>query len=127
MNGSLRSGAEYWRDVLTAGGATSVPRWTRTPVPGTAVAETAVPGALVEELDRLATSAGVSVTAVLLAAHAKVLAALSGESAVTTGYLLGARTEPLLCRLSTDAVSWRSLLLHTRRRSGAAGPSTIPG
>ncbi|MER5651781.1 amino acid adenylation domain-containing protein [Streptomyces sp. NPDC002131] len=113
MNGSVRSGAEYWRDVLTAGEATSVPRWTRTPVPGTAVAETAVPDALVGELDRLATSAGVSFTAVLLAAHAKVLAALSGESAVTTGYLLGARTEPLLCRLSTDAVSWRSLLLHT--------------
>ncbi|MFF0142243.1 amino acid adenylation domain-containing protein [Streptomyces sp. NPDC005227] len=113
MNGSVRSGADYWRDVLTAGGSTSVPRWTRTPVPGTAMVEAAVPDALVAELDRLAASTGVSVASVMLAAHAKVLAALTGESAVTTGYVPGARTAPLICRLTTDPASWRSLLLHT--------------
>ncbi|MEU8791350.1 amino acid adenylation domain-containing protein [Streptomyces sp. NPDC048643] len=112
MNGSVRSGAEYWRDVLTAGGSTEVPRWTRSPVPGTTVVEAAVPGSLVAELNRLATSTGVTITSVMLAAHAKVLAALSGESAVTTGYLPAGRTAPLLCRLTTGTASWRSLLLH---------------
>ncbi|MET7740856.1 amino acid adenylation domain-containing protein [Streptomyces sp. NPDC005385] len=112
MNASARSSADYWRDVLTAGGSTSVPRWTRTPVPGAAVVEAAVHGSLVAELARLATSTGVSFASVMLAAHAKVLAALSGESAVTTGYVPAARTTPLVCRLRTDTASWRGLLLH---------------
>ncbi|MCT9008990.1 non-ribosomal peptide synthetase [Streptomyces rhizosphaerihabitans] len=112
MNTSARTSAEYWRDVLLAGGSTSVPRWTRTPMPGTAVSEAAIPEPLVAELDRLATSTGVSSTSLMLAAHAKVLAALSGESAVTTGYVPVAHTSPQLCRLTTGTASWRSLLLH---------------
>ncbi|MER5402116.1 amino acid adenylation domain-containing protein [Streptomyces sp. NPDC002599] len=113
MNAPARSGAEYWRDVLVAGGSTSVPRWTRTSMPGTAVVQADIPEPLVAELGRLATSAGVSSTSLMLAAHAKVLAALSGGSAVTTGYVAPAHTAPLLCRLATGtAASWRSLLLH---------------
>ncbi|WP_285571453.1 amino acid adenylation domain-containing protein [Streptomyces sp. RTGN2] len=112
MNTHARSDAEYWRDVLTAGGTTSVPRWTRTPVPGTSVVGATLPAPLVEQLDALAASAGVGVTALVLAAHAKVLAALSGESAVTTGYVTAAHPEPLPCRLTADGTSWRALLLH---------------
>ncbi|MEW2165297.1 amino acid adenylation domain-containing protein [Streptomyces sp. NPDC007084] len=114
MNGSARSASDYWRDVLATGGATSVPRWTRTPVPGVAVVEETVPEPVVAELDRLASSMGVSFTSVLLAAHAKVLSALSGESVVTTGYVPAARAAALPCRLTTatGTASWRGLLLH---------------
>ena len=28
------AGREYWQDVLRVGGATALPRWTRTPVMG---------------------------------------------------------------------------------------------
>lgn len=115
MNASARTGSEYWRDVLVAGGATSPARWTRDPVPGTAVVEAAVPGALVASLDRLATSMGVCPTSPLLAAHARVLAALSGEAAVTTGYAAATVSGPLPCRLTTDCVSWRTLVLHADR------------
>ncbi|MFF3175652.1 amino acid adenylation domain-containing protein [Streptomyces sp. NPDC057900] len=115
MNTPARTGAEYWRDVLAAGGSTAVPRWTRRPTPGTATVETAVPAALAEELNVLARSMGVSPTAPLLAGHARVLAALSGEPAVTTGYVPAVDAGPLLCRLTTGAASWRALVLHADR------------
>ena len=51
----------------------------------------------------------------LLAAHAKVLSALSGEQEVATGYVADEGAEPLLCRLSTEVDSWRSLLVDVHR------------
>ena len=51
----------------------------------------------------------------LLAAHAKVLAALSGEQDVVTGYAAGPGGRPLPCPLTTEARSWRSLLRDTAR------------
>ncbi|MGR8007263.1 non-ribosomal peptide synthetase [Streptomyces hypolithicus] len=104
----------YWRDVLAAGGFTALPRWTRAPVAGAAGHETAISGDLVAALDRLAAESGVSGGAVLLAAHAKVLAALSGEATVITGYVAVAGGGPLPCRLTAAPGSWRSLLLHAR-------------
>lgn len=115
MTTSARTDAEYWRDVLSTGGAASPPRWTRDPVPGTAVVEAAVPGALVTELNRLTTSMGVRPTSPMLAAHAKVLAALTGATAVTTGYAAASASGPLPCRLTTGCVSWRTLVLHADR------------
>ena len=52
---------------------------------------------------------------VALAAHAKVLAALSGEQDVVTGYAAGPGGRPLPCPLTTEAHSWRSLLQDTAR------------
>ncbi|MGW2836555.1 non-ribosomal peptide synthetase [Streptomyces sp. NPDC001493] len=115
MNTRTRTPSDYWRDALTAGGATSLARWTRDPVPGTAVVETAVPAALMTELDRLTASMGVSPTSPVLAAHAKVLAALTGEPDVTTGFVAAAAADPLPCRLSTGCVTWRALVLHADR------------
>ncbi|MFG2594353.1 amino acid adenylation domain-containing protein [Streptomyces sp. NPDC048462] len=115
MNTPARTAAEYWREVLTAGGSTAVPRWTRSPAAGTAMVEEAVPDALVTELNALARSLGLSPTAPLLAAHARVLAALSGEAGVTTGYVPAAGAGPLLCRLTTGSASWRALLRHADR------------
>ncbi|MEU9198496.1 amino acid adenylation domain-containing protein [Streptomyces sp. NPDC048332] len=115
MNTPARDDKEYWRAVLVAGGSTSPARWTRDPVPGTSVVEAAVPGALVTALDRLTTSMGVGPASPMLAAHAKVLATLTGETTVTTGYAAGVASGPLPCRLTTDGISWRALVLHAAR------------
>ncbi|MDN5919976.1 MAG: hypothetical protein L0I76_33570, partial [Pseudonocardia sp.] len=64
----------YWHEVLTAGGSTAIPRWTLSPQIG--VAEHAVP-----------IPPG-SVPA-LLAAHAAVLSALSGEPEVVGDVVTG--------------------------------------
>ena len=78
---------EFWRGVLLAGGSTTIPRWTRTPVAGVGQHAGAIPGDLAAALRRLADEMGVPLSSVLLAVHAKVLAALSGEREVMTGYV----------------------------------------
>ena len=105
----------YWQQVLAAGGATTLPRWSREPG-GDAVAEHRAPltPALVAALDALADDLGVSRSALLLAAHAKVLAALTGEREVGTRYRLPDRS-PLPCRLSTAPSSWRDLVRAAHR------------
>jgi hypothetical protein len=106
------SDREFWRGVLTGGGFTAIPRWTTDPVPGIAGHETPVPGDLLPALRRRAAELGVSLSSVLLAAHAKVLTALSGESEVVTGYVATPRGLPLPCRLVTapgrSAICWAS-------------------
>ena len=64
---------------------------------------------------RLADELAVTVSSVLLAAHAKVLATLSGERDVATGYVGRQGDQPLLCRLTTEPNSWRTLLLAASR------------
>ena len=106
---------EYWRGVLLAGGLTAIPRWTLDPVPGVAAYETTIPGDLVAMLRQRATELAVPLSSVLLAAHARVLAALSGESEVVTGYVAAPGGRPLPCRLWTPPGSWRTVLLNTYR------------
>ena len=67
---------EYWRGVLLAGGFTAIPRWTTDPVPGVGAHQQTIPGDLVAALRRRSAELGVPLGSVLLAAHAKVLAAL---------------------------------------------------
>ncbi len=106
---------EFWRGVLLAGGSTAIPRWTLTPVASVGQHAGTIPGDLVAALRRLADAMGVPLSSVLLAVHAKVLAALSGEREVTTGYVAGPGGQALPCRLATGAGSWRELLLDTCR------------
>ncbi|EHR62038.1 non-ribosomal peptide synthetase [Saccharomonospora cyanea] len=113
MRMSTVSDREYWRTVCETGGRTAVPRWTLDPVAGVAVHEEAVSDDLVTALDRLAGELGVPLRPVLLAAHARVLAALSGDRDVVTGYV-AASGSPLPCRLTTGAVSWREMLADVR-------------
>ena len=56
-----------------------------------------------------------SLSSLLLAAHAKVLAALSGEAEVATGYVVRYGAPALPCRVTTDHESWRALVLDTHR------------
>ncbi len=113
MRMSTVSDREYWRTACETGGRTAIPRWTLDPVVGVATHEEAVSDDLVTTLDRLAGELGVPLRSILLAAHARVLAALSGERDVVTGYV-AASGSPLPCRLTTGAASWRELLADVR-------------
>ncbi|MFI8236694.1 amino acid adenylation domain-containing protein [Streptomyces sp. NPDC085866] len=110
MGARVEADREFWSRVLTAGGTTAVPRWVREPVPGTAEHEVSVPDDVADAARGLVRQLAVPVSALLLAAHAKVLAALSGEQDVVTGYAAGVRGEPLPCRLSVPSGSWRALV-----------------
>ncbi|MGY1643000.1 amino acid adenylation domain-containing protein [Geodermatophilus sp. SYSU D00703] len=99
----------YWTGVLDAGGRTSVPRWTLHPVPGVATHEVTVPGGVLAGVRRLGDELGVPSGAVLLAAHARVLAALSGEREVVTGLVATPGGAPLPCRILTGS-SWQELV-----------------
>ncbi len=139
MESTAAAGRNFWLSVFAAGGLTTIPRWTLDPTPGVAEYAATIPGDRVAALRRLADELAVPVSSVLLAAHAKVLAALCGEREVVTGYVTGDRTLP--CVLTTEPDSWRTLLMDThraasellshrhfpvddlRREVGASGPS----
>lgn len=98
-----------WRAVL-ASGATAVPRWSLTPrVPGEGPVATTVtvPAALLDAVSAQAGRLGVVPEALLLAAHARVLAALTAEPEVLAGVEVAGRTLP--ARLDTEVASWRVL------------------
>ena len=78
---------EFWHGLLVSGRFTAIPRWTLDPVRGVAEHEATIPDDLAAALRRLADELELPLSSVLLAAHAKVLAALSGEREVTTGYV----------------------------------------
>src|SRR5216683_2755401 len=108
-------GREFWRGVLLAGGSTTIPRWTLSPVAGVGQHAATIPADLATALRRLAHEMEIPLSSVLLGVHAKVLAALSGEREVTTGYVPEPGGPPLPGRLTTGPGSWRELLLDTHR------------
>lgn len=111
-----------------SGGFTPLPRWTRTPVAGLAEHHAAVPAGQVAALRRLADDLALPLSSVLLAAHAKVLAALTGERDITTGCVAAGGARPLPCRLTTAAGSWRALLTDTHKAvAQLLAPRTFPG
>lgn len=115
MTGPDRSGAgrDFWRAALLAGGSTTIPRWTLDPAPGMGEHDAPVGADLVAAARRVADRLGVPFTAVLLAAHAAVLAALAGEREVVTGYVTDGATLP--CRVAADAGTWRALVSAAAR------------
>jgi non-ribosomal peptide synthetase component F len=115
MKNLAKADRDFWDHVLTVGGFTAIPRWTLTPVRGVAEYKATIPGDLVAALRRLADELALPLSSLLLTAHAKVLAVLSGEREVTTGYVAAEGAQPLLCRLNTEPDSWRTLLLETQR------------
>ncbi|WP_328690897.1 non-ribosomal peptide synthetase [Streptomyces phaeochromogenes] len=80
----------------------TIPKWTLDPVPGTAEYEVPLPEGLSRE------------PRALLAAHARVLAALSGEREVTVGYVAAKGEPPRPCPLTVGTGSWHDLLDHIR-------------
>jgi amino acid adenylation domain-containing protein len=96
-------------------GFTTIPRWTLHPVPGVSEHETIIPDELVTALRVLADELAVPLNSVLLAAHGKVLAALSGEPELATGYVAVKDGRALPCGLTIGAGSWRTLVLDTHQ------------
>jgi amino acid adenylation domain-containing protein len=94
---------------------TTIPRWTRVPVAGVDEHEAKVPDEVVAALRELADELALPLGSVLLAAHAKVLGILSGESEVVTGYVAAAGRAPEPCRVTTAPRTWRALLLEIYR------------
>jgi amino acid adenylation domain-containing protein len=105
----------FWASVLAAAGSTVIPRWTLEPVAGVAEYEAEIRGGLVAALARAARELGVPPSSLLLAGHAVVLAALSGEREVVTGYVQDAGRAALPCLLTTGPATWREMVLANRR------------
>ncbi|KOT88736.1 thioester reductase [Streptomyces sp. NRRL F-5755] len=110
-----------------SGTVSAIPRWRTEPQQdgGLATAYTCrVPDSLAPALTGLAERLGVPVGAVLLAAHAKVLSALTGETDVLTGRAApgdGGAHRP--CRVPVADGDWEQLVLAAHRAAdGAAGP-----
>ena len=97
---------EYWTRVLAAGGTTAVPRWVTDPAPGVGEHVAPIPTELQAAVDGTRSAP--------LTAHAAVLAALSGEADVVTGYVPAGAERPLPCPLSAGPATWRELLDRTR-------------
>ena len=106
-------------------GFTVIPRWTLEPVPGVGEHKVRIPDELMAASRRLAKNLAVPLSSVLLAAHAKVLGALSGEGEVCAGYAMEAGP-PLPCRVSIEPDSWRELVLETHRAERELDPTGPP-
>lgn len=115
MATQVETDQEFWRGVLVAGGSTTIPRWTLHPMTGVDEHEATIPDDVLDDVRRLATDLAMPLGSVMLAAHAKVLAALAGEQDVTTGYVAEEGGRPLPCRLATAPESWRALLVDAHR------------
>lgn len=120
MEGSRASSHRYWRDVLTGGGSTVLPRCSAEPSAGMLRAEVPLEPELVAGLRGLAGTLAVSLTSVLLAGHVRVLAALCGRRDVAVGYVARGAGVPLPCRLDSGCRSWRELLAESFRVESAA-------
>jgi amino acid adenylation domain-containing protein len=94
-------------------GFTAIPRWTLNPVPGVGEHEARISDELMVAALQLANDASVPLGSVLLAAHAKVLGALSGELEVCTGYPVG--DDLISLRMTLAARTWRDLLADVAR------------
>src|SRR5262249_40373673 len=104
-------GREFWHDVLLAGGVTTIPRWTSHPARGVGEIEVKIPESCARVLREFAGTMKSTLHAVLLAAHARVLAALTGEREVCIGYAPDA-VSLLPCRINLEGRTWRELLLE---------------
>ncbi len=108
-------GREFWRGVLLGGPFTALPRWTLEPVAGVGEHACQIPDDLVAALRRLANELGAPLRTALLAAHARVLSALSGEREVSTGYAALKGRPPFVCRMTTEPGSWRAVVMETHK------------
>ncbi|MEX5295308.1 amino acid adenylation domain-containing protein [Kocuria sp. CPCC 205268] len=93
---------------------TRIPRWTQDPRTGQEQVEVTVPEDLRSAVQTLARDWEATPGAIWLAAHARVLQALSGETEVTTGCRDAADTWP--CDLDLGRRSWRDLVGQAHAR-----------
>jgi hypothetical protein len=121
MDKRVETGREFWRAVLLAGGATAIPRWTLDPAPGVAEHVATLDDDLAAAVRRLAYGLELPLHSVALAAHAKVLAALSGGAG--RGDRLRGRTRWAAAALPAHDRSPRLAVAAAGHRSGRVGPA----
>src|SRR5437016_9610562 len=114
MSHQARGGAATRRWRCEMSGFTVVPRWTLKPVPGVGEYEVRIPDELMAASRRLANDLAVPLSSVLLAAHAKVLGAFSGEREVCAGYAVE-NGPPLPIRMTLGSRSWREAVQDIAR------------
>ncbi|MCX5402027.1 non-ribosomal peptide synthetase [Streptomyces sp. NBC_00102] len=112
--------------VPAEGCCTTVPRWATNPLPGTAEATALLPERTEALLRRRAGELGVPLTTVFLAAHAKVLAVLSADPVVRSGFRPRAGVAPLILEMAVPSGSWRDLVSATAWARTAALSATPP-
>ncbi|MFC9464129.1 non-ribosomal peptide synthetase [Streptomyces coelicoflavus] len=132
MTTTVTAGHDTARPAPSGEGFTTVPRWTGAPRPGTARHDTSVPDDVTAALKARALELGVPLTALLLAAHAKVLAVLSGAPVVRGGYRSRADGTPPPWELTVAPGTWRELVLAAHRaqehaRASRPASSSAPG
>ncbi|MBB5158464.1 non-ribosomal peptide synthetase [Saccharopolyspora phatthalungensis] len=115
MNRSSAERRAFWARTLESGACTPIPHWhdpAAEPAPGIGLHERELPTATAAGIREVAESLGVPVGTIVLAAHVKVLAAVTGEPHVVTGYVAGS---PVPCSLALPDGSWRDLVHRIRR------------
>jgi amino acid adenylation domain-containing protein len=118
----------FWERKIDEAQPTLLPRWPQSEPPAATSEEVqlVIPGDLFEPLRRLAAEVGAPLKSVLLGTHLRALAALTGQTSVTTGLVTSGRPEgkdgeriaglflntlPLAARLSGG--TWRDLVRET--------------
>ncbi|UNK44557.1 non-ribosomal peptide synthetase [Arthrobacter sulfonylureivorans] len=112
------SGLGNDRTAPTGAAPTAIPRWTQDRQPGQGRVEVAVPEDLRQAVRTLSRTLKATPASIWLAAHARVLQALSGETEVTTGCRDAAGTWP--CELDLGQGSWRALVAAAHIRKAQA-------
>ncbi|MFD5653613.1 amino acid adenylation domain-containing protein [Streptomyces sp. NPDC127039] len=108
---------------------TAVPRW-RAPHaggPGVGTHRSEIPRDLLDDLERTARALGTGLPVLLLTAHARVLATLTSERGVVSGYLPPERgSSPRTLRLTVDPSTWTELseAVSAAQRATTGGSGT---
>ncbi len=124
---NTQSSRDHWIATLEGAATTTVPRWAAEGGHGVGRVERVLPDDLLDGLRRLALQQGVPLGTLLLAAHVKVLAELSGELDVTTGYVAVPGRTPVVCRVQVPDGTWRELLdAAARAESGLLPHHAFP-
>ena len=114
MNRSSAEGRAFWARLLDSSASTPIARWARPDAvepERTGTHQRPVPGAALREV---AGSLGVRAGVLALAVHAKVIAAVTGEPQVLTGYRVDS-ADPMPLALDVAGGSWRELVDLARR------------
>jgi amino acid adenylation domain-containing protein len=102
------------RTASAGASPTVIPRWTRERRPGQGRIEVAVPEDLRQTVETVSQMLDATPSSIWMAAHARVLQALSGETEVVTGWKDASGT--WACELDLGRGSWRALVSSARIR-----------
>jgi hypothetical protein len=130
---------DFWERAIQGAAPDTLPRWPASPGPAAHNPRFPLPDEIDRGLQALARSVGVPLRSVLLAAHARLLSVLTGQTEVVTGVVTSLRPEtadgeralglflttlPLRLRLAGDARSELGLTFYLL--TGPLAPTILP-